>query len=401
MPNFAFRARDAEGKLQTGSTTAPTVGQAIDELRKRGLLILNIDPIDKNASKRRISLLPATSFDVEAGMRQLALMHRSGLPLLSALRSTAEAARRPAMARRWDEIASKIEAGSNLTSALRAYPRQFTPLITALIQAGEQSGTLDQALERAAEHLERRRGFRATFLQALFYPAIVLLLTGAVTAYMVLSVIPTLEKFLGGFHKKLPEVTMALISFSRWLREYLPVVMIVLGALVILIVVLDRLPPSRRRIDRALFRMPIIGALRRMSATAVFARTLGVLNSNGIDIINSLRLVREILPRPVTASALARAQDRIMAGHTLSEALSDAKPFAPLLSRMIAVGEKTGELDRVLTDMAVFHETELARWLKRAGTLVEPAITVIVGGVVGFVYIAFFLGMFAAAGAPK
>jgi type IV pilus assembly protein PilC len=406
MPTFAYRARDAAGRTREGSAVAPSESAVAADLRGGGLLILDVRPLPARAAapregariSRPVIGLPATSLDVQTSLRQLALMHRSGITLLAALRTVADTARRASMARLWRRVADRIEAGSTLGDALAAHPRQFSPLTYQLIRSGEHSGTLDQAMLRAADHLERRRTLRATLLQALFYPSIVIALTIAVSAFMVMQVIPALETFLQGFHRRLPPLTAALLGFSHWLRLYFPLLAVAALVTLSLIALFNRLDAARLFFDRVLSRVPFVGRARTLATTAEFARTISVLLASGIDIVSALRLAEGVMGRPLARRSVAATREAILAGHTFSEGLAGSPAFLPMLARMAMVGEQSGALDEVLRDVADFHETELKDLIRRASILVEPVVTILVGTVVGIVYTAFFLAMFAVAG---
>lgn len=409
MPTYRFHTRDRTGESRRGTMVAASAGACAEELRRSGGIIVEIGESApsgaafETTSRHSVgfSFPPATSFDVEIGLRQLSMMIRTGLSIISALEGAAENARRRSAANIWRAVAARIEAGSGFTEALERFPRNFPPIVREIVRAGEQSGSLDAALERCANQLESRRQLRAAVLQALLYPSIVLLLTTAVTGFMVLNVIPTLEKFLRGFHKKLPSMTLTLLEVSHIAERHTPTILGLLGGTLALMLILDRWRPTRKLFDRIVVRMPICGRIRMLTTTAIFSRTLSTLLANGIDIVRSLELTEELLGRPLTADTIAAARRRILEGGTLSEGFRGKRPFAGMMARMISIGEKTGELDRVLENVATFHEAELARWIKRASALIEPVVTVLVGGIVGFVYVAFIVAMFAVAGESR
>ncbi|HKE00516.1 MAG TPA: type II secretion system F family protein [Planctomycetota bacterium] len=399
MATFAFEARDLAGRRHAGVRAAASAIEAADALRRLGWLVLDLKPHSAAAPRRpRRGRRPAQR-DVEAALRQLGLLLRSGLTLLEALRVAAEHARRPSMSRRLSEVADRIEAGASLAEALELHPREFPPVVRELVRAGEASGTLDALLERAASDLERQRELRSSVLQALFYPSIVLVLTGAVTMILLLEVIPVLETFLASSHRKLPAMTEVLLGASRGLREHFAAIAIVTAAVIFGVVALDRAPSTRPAMDRLLYRLPIVGRVRRLASTVLFARTLGVLLDSGVHVVAALRLLEGLLPRPVAARAIASARAHVLDGRALHEGLAGAASFTPLLPRMLAVGERSGQLSPMLAEAAHLHDAELRAWLKRASALIEPVLTVAVGTIVGFVYIAFFLALFAVAAA--
>lgn len=399
MVEFTYNARDGGGGDRNGVVVAPDRHGAAGELRRRGLLVLDLQ--ENNAKpphrRRRVGLLPATSVDVELGLRQLVLMTQSGLPLLQCFEALATYARRAAMARVYDDIGRHIQAGHDLTSAIGRHPRRFPVLLRELVRAGESSGSLELAFERGAAYLERRRELRGRVLQALFYPSIVLTLALLVAAYMVVAVVPELEKFLLGMNRQLPPTTRLVIAVSHWANEWLSTVMVLGGCSVLALLAIDRWPPARLLFDRLLYRVPLLARVRRLAATAMFARTLATLQANGIALVHSLELCAALMARPLARDRILMARRTVLEGGALAAGFTPSRPFLPLLVQMIALGERSGQLDHMLERTADFHEDELRTWIRRASAMVEPAITILVGCVVGFVYIAFFTAMFAIA----
>lgn len=404
MPAFAFDARGPDGTPQAGVLSAADEGTIAARLRARGWLVLDVRPTDEpdvgtgDATALRWPSLPPASFDVEHALRQISLMLDSGLTLLEALRATGEHARRRSMTRVLDDVARRVERGATFHEAVAAHPDRFEPLARELIRAGEQSGTLDDALVRAAAHMQDRRQLKSSVIQALLYPMIVVLLTVLVAGFMVVNVVPKLEGFLSGSGNRLPAITQMLIDVSHFFQTWGTWIAIGTVASLIALLALDRFPPTRAVLDAIGYRLPVIGRVRTLAATAMFARSLGVLVQNGITLLQALTTVERILPRPVTADLVARARAHVVQGGSLSEGLAGARAIAPIVVKMISIGERSGALDRVLLDAAEFHEAELRAWIKRAGFIIEPLITLIVGGIVGFVYVAFFVAMFSLAG---
>jgi type IV pilus assembly protein PilC len=416
MPSFSFTARDAFGAVRTGFQSAESPAALAAELRASGLVVVDLRPEEAAAAPGAAGgpgagagaglgdalnparLLPATAFDVELGLRMLASMLRSGLTLLSALRTAADQARRPRMAAVWYDVRDRVEAGMSFGEALARHPRRFPDLVVQLVRAGEQSGTLAVVLERAAEQLERRRNLRTTLLSARMYPAIVVVMALGVAAFMVFKVIPILQKFLTGRGKKLPAITQALVDVSTWLQDHVASLGVGIGAAVVALVVLHRFPPTGRVMDGMLLRTPLLGTLFRLAGTAMFARGLGLLIENGVTLIDALSTARGLLGNRVQSARIESTRNSVIAGGALAPPLLEGRAFMPMLGRMVAVGEEAGTLGMVLAEVARFHEDQLAGWVRRLSVLVEPVITLVVGGIVGFVYIAFFVALFSLSG---
>jgi type IV pilus assembly protein PilC len=382
-----------------------SVAAVVHDIRGRGWLVLDIR-VDTPVAAPRSALaamspnqwLPAGAVDVELSLRQMAVMLRSGLTLLNALNTVAEQARRPAMQRIWSDVAGRIQEGSGLGEAMSQHAR-FSPMVVQLVRVGEQTGQLEPVLVRAADSLEHHRRLRTTVLTALAYPAIVLTAAIGVTAFMAFSVIPKLERFLTTIGRRLPAMTQLLLEISRGVQTYAPYALLGLIVAMVLGIAAYRWPPGRMGIDRMLLRVPLAGKLFCLAGTVAFANGLGSLLRSGITLLEGLRTAERLQRNHYLAQQVAAARDAIMHGGDLATPLAAPHGFMPMLSRMVAVGESAGTLDEVLDEVAGFYETQLQSTIRQLSVIVEPAIIVVVGGIVGFVYISFFMALFAAGGA--
>lgn len=404
MPTFTYRARDAQGLPAQGVATAGGPEALAAELRGRGLLVVQITPQIETGEEGPAeplldprTWLPATRYDVELGLQQLATMIGSGLTLLTALRTASDQARRPRAARLWRRIAERIEGGDTLADALAVETRCFSNYVVQLARVGESSGELDSMMTRAAQHLEQARNLRLMLVNALMYPFLVLLMAVGVASFMVLNVIPKVQSFLVGSGRNLPPLTQNLLAISTWLRAYLPQLGIGLGVLILALMVLHRWPPGRLVMDRLLLRIPILGSVFRTIGTAVFARGLGVLLESGVGLLEGLYGVELLVGNAAQAHCIAEARGTVTQGGTLAAALGGHRAFPVMLSRMVAVGEATGTLGATLAGVATYHEAQVVASVRRLGVLVEPAMILVVGGIVGFVYTAFFVALFSLA----
>lgn len=395
MPTFSYTARDRSGTLTRGLHEGPGAGSVADELRQRGLLVLEVQP----AQAERIAggILPPRSVDVEVGLKQLAVMLRSGLTLLQALDVLPRQAARPRMGRVWRQVSERIQAGSSFADSL-AQHRCFSPLVVQLVRVGEQTGNLERVLVRAAEALGRRRQLKTSVLSAFLYPTIVLLMTLGVSAFLVVSVLPKIRIFLQGLGRELPPLTQALLGISDLLTRYAVPGTIVILAAAAGLVATYMYPPGRLVLDRLLLYIPLAGRVARLSATVQLSRSLSHLLGSGITLLEALGTVERLLGNRFLGELLARAREKLLQGAAFSEQLQDRRAFMPMLPAMVAVGETSGTLDEVLVDVAEFHEEELENLVKRLSILVEPAVIVLVGGIVGFVYLAVFMALYAGQG---
>ncbi len=403
MPTFRYMSRDASGSSHSGVVAAGSMKILTAELRSRGLLVIDLEAVGGSEAGDRLSWNPRTwlrgnRFDAELGFQQLAVMLHSGLSLLTALRTVADQARRPRAAAVWRAVAERVEHGSTFGNALAQHPKMFPHHAVQLVSVGEATGNLDSALERAAGHLERSRQLRLTVINALAYPAIVTLMATGVALFLVGWVIPKLEKYLNARGRSLPPLTQTMLDSVAFARENLPLVAILLAAGCLGVFFVRRWPPGRLTTDRILLRLPVIGSVLKLSGTANVSRGLSVLLESGVTLLEGLRTAGGLVGNRAQAARIESTRETVLRGGTLAAGLGAGTEFLPMLPRMAAVGESAGTLPPVLDDVARFHENQLLAFIRRMSVLIEPVIIVVVGGIVGFVYIAFFLALFSLAG---
>jgi len=405
MPNFQFRARDSSGRPQAGTLDAPSAQATVQALRTRGWMVVEVREAVSEVSvgelwKRYnpLELLPPRSVEIEQSGKQLAVMLRGGLTLLTSLQAVSRQSERYRMQRLWGRVALRIQEGAAFADAMTE-SKSFPLLLVQMVRVGEQTGNLEQTIDRAADTLERRRHLKSSLMTALAYPSLVLVAALGVTAFMVVGVIPKLKTFLDGMGRKLPPITQLLVDVSTAVRTYLPHAVVVMLILTLGFIALYCNKFGREAIDRRLLRIPVIGKLLRLAGTAAFSRSLGILIRSGITLLEGLRTTEDLLSNRYLANRVSAARQAVMQGGTLAEPLAADYAFTPMLSRMVSVGESAGTIDEVLDEVARFHESQLQAAVRQLSVIVEPCIIVVVGGIVGFVYIAFFMALFSAGGA--
>jgi type IV pilus assembly protein PilC len=402
MPSFSFVARDASGSTLSGTREAATEALALSELRRAGLVILRLTSADRPAAgaAQRTRFWPGfgpRALDVEVGLHQIAFMLRSGLPLLSALRTCAAQSERRSMARVWIDVSERIQNGASLCDAL-SHHACFPRIVLTMVAVGERTGNLDLVLTRASQAMQRQRALMMSLATALTYPAIVVTMSIGVVIYMMVGLMPKLTKFLAAFGKRLPPMTQLLVDTSNFMQAHFVHGAILLIVLAVAFLALRAWPPGRIAIDRVLLRIPLIGNLLNLAATATLSRNLGLMLSSGVRLTEALRVVEPVLFNRYLGRHVAAARERVLQGAGLSDTLTASGAFNPMLTNMVAVGESSGTLDEVLEQVAEYHDTRLQVLIRRLGTIIEPAIIIVLGGIVGFIYMAFFLAIYAIAG---
>jgi len=402
MPLFKYRARTAQGQTQDGKAEAESASRLAGELRASGLAVITVEVMSGRAARvdglpprwHPSWLLPVNSLDIELGFRQLASMLRSGVSVLASLRTVALQSGRPRASSVWLDLESRIRKGGNLSDAMDQHRRAFGEYVTQLVRVGEHSGEMDTSMSRAAEHLEFHRNVRLMVINALIYPCIATLMAVAVSAYLVVVVIPKISTFLQASGAKLPRVTQMLIDFSIWIRLNGLQTVAVIAGIVAAWFAIRRHPAGRDIQDMILIKIPLVGRILRLSETAVFARGMGMLIDSGVTLLDALGVVGRLLGNRRFSRRIGEARLSVMRGESLASALERAPEFLPLLARMTAVAETTGTLGPTLDEVARFHESMLVMTIKRFSVMIEPLMIIITGVIVGFVYIAFFMALF-------
>ena len=401
MATFSYSARNRAGELQQGTADAMSENELVNRLRSQGLLVMEVKRQRSKGEPRSWRLNPfdyrsVRSEDIEHDFHQLAIMLRSGMTLLDALTVTAEFSRigvRPV----WNRIIDQIRQGNSFADAL-AQQKVFNNMTVQLVKVGEQTGLLDHVLTQASNELEKQRKLKQQLTSALTYPTVTIIFAIGVTIYMMVSIVPEIKKLLKMLGKPMPPITQALIDSSDWVNAN--IVNMGIGALFVIVTttILYNIPISRFWMDTALLRVPLIGKVVRLSGTVAFANGLGLLLRSGVRIVEALETTEQLHNNHYLASLVATSRERVMQGMPLAEPLVEQFGYMPLLPRMMVVGETSGNLDEMLQEMAYYHEEMLQRSIKKLTGMLGPAVTVLVGGFIGFVYAAFMVAMFSAAG---
>lgn len=397
MPTYAYIARDDAGRTQRGRREGPSERDVAMALRGEGLLPLRIESGSRLPWYRRpIHLFGPRPVDVEMQLRQLAFMLRTGLSLLAALKVCTEQGN-AATARIWNAVADRIRGGSTLHEAMTQH-RCFTRLTCSLVDVGERTGNLDLVLTRSADAMLRRRQTRTQVLTALAYPTLVVVLAIATVAFMMVSVVPKLAKFLASLGRRLPASTQFLVDVSDAVQVHVVRGALFLAGLVAVVAIAWATRRGRLAIEAVLMRIPVVGRILSLAAVSTFAHNGALLLSSGVRLIASLSVVQPLFFLRQVRDRLARTRERVVQGASLADSLQDERLFSPLVRSMVAVGETSGALDEVLQGLAQHHDDTLQELVRRLGTLVEPVILVVIGSVVGFIYFAFFMAIYSITG---
>lgn len=407
---FKYMAARQQGGKDRGIITADNLETAEKILREQNLTILKIESVqssvtdspffnlkERSATECVLAGFFITSSQIEQALGQLATMLEGGVPILNAFQTVA-AQSGHFLSRALFCTANKLQAGKPLADAVREEMPFLGNIIIGMISAGEANGDVDKMCNYSAELLERKRKVRGQVLQAMAYPALVILVTIGIVTFLMLNVIPKIMKFLDNRQAKLPPVTQLLVDVTHYLEANGLYLLAIPVFAVLILVVLRKNPELAHHIDHCLLRLPVIGKVFRASSNMLWCRTLGILLRSGINIIAALEYTLGALNNFYYRNELAEMKKIVSQGHPLSTALrvSGIHAFIPLADAMLVVGENTGQMDTGLLKVAEFCDTDLQKRIALLSKLIEPALFVVVGGIVGFVYIAFFMGLMAA-----
>ncbi len=403
MTEFNYTAVDKEGKERKGSIEADSLNEALSRIRQRGLYPANVAVAreNKTASSSPLSFLSNLSFSRKSEKigaqemviftRQLSVLLNAGLPLVKALHTLKKQKRFEFMSAVIGGIADTIESGKTFSDALAHYPSSFSRVYVNLIKAGETGGALDQVLMRLADFLEKNLRLRQKIRSALIYPCLVLCVSVAILSFVIIFVIPKFTEMFKNIGAVLPLITRIIVKLSYLLvhRWYLGI-----GAIIALVVIYRlALLNSRFRYlrDKALLNFPVIGGLVQKIAASRFARTLSTLLSGGVPILRALELTQQISGNEVISKTVGEVADAVREGNFISRVLESNEVFPQLMVNMIAVGEETGSLDKMLAKVAETYEEEVEITTANLTALLEPVLVIFMGVVVGLIVLSMFL----------
>jgi type IV pilus assembly protein PilC len=396
VATFTYRARNPQGEIfQDQMEGADTMAVAY-ELRQKGLLVIDVK--EQSVSQKDI-LEPFKRVklgDLVVFSRQFATMINAGLPIVRALYVLSEQTENQKLKEVVVQVRKDVEAGLALSEALEKHPKVFSRLYVEMVRAGEIGGMLDEVLLRVADQLEGDQELRRKVKSAMTYPMVVLVLAILAASFMLIFIVPVFARMFEDLGGTLPLPTRVAMGISGILTSiYGVLVYAAMGAAVFGFLRWKNTENGRRVWGRISLRLPAkIGDVIQKVALARFARTLGTLSAAGVPILQAIEITATSSGNWVVENALLKSRDAIREGLPIYKPLEDEPVFPPMVIRMIAVGEETGDVDGMLGKIADFYESEVDATVKALTSIIEPLMIVVVGGIVGGIIIAMYLPMF-------
>ncbi len=398
MPLYAYRGLDAGGRAVGGVVDAESPRGARIKLRKTGVFPTDLNEERRAAGPtvavlaRRAERIPAA--ELAAITRQFSTLVAAGLPLVEALGALAEQAERPALSRVLSQVRQEVTEGASLAEALGRHPRLFASLYVNMVRAGEASGALHVVLARLADYTENQARLLGKVRSALTYPAIMLLLSATILFFLLSYVVPKVTRIFQETHQQLPLPTRFLLGLSDFVAQWWWLLLLLIAGSAVGISRWAKTPAGRDRVDRLTLKVPYFGRLAQKLAVARFARTLATLLASGIGLLPALDIVKSIVDNTVLTRAIERARDAIREGQSIAPPLRESGLFPPLVVHMVAVGERSGQLEEMLGKAADAYDDEVENAVVALTTILEPIIIVFMGGVVLFIVLAILLPIF-------
>ncbi|MGC8926311.1 MAG: type II secretion system inner membrane protein GspF [Myxococcota bacterium] len=396
MPVFEVRGFDSQGKSIKDVFDADSEKALKLQLKRDGIFIEQI--VERGSGRTRRQELDFSKYfehiniaDLSVVTRQLATLVKAGIPLVDAIAALVDQTSNMRFKQVLSDIKNRLNEGSNLADALSHYPKIFSNLYVNMVRAGETSGMLEIVLERIADYTENQARLKSKITGALTYPVIMLFVAIGIISFLFVAVVPKITRIFEEMRASLPLPTKILIAISSFVRDYWWLLFLIIGMTIYFTLKYIRTPAGRVKFDRLLLQAPIIGEITRMLAMARFSRTLSTLLKSGVPILQSMDIVKNILNNQILVSALEEARNSIREGESIAIPLKKSGQFPPLVIHMIAVGEKSGQLEDMLNNVADTYDYQVDARLSALTSLLEPFMILSMGAVIFFMVISILL----------
>lgn len=392
MPSFTYTGTNQDGSRVKETVTAEDRFSVYDIAREQGHTVDEVIDGSRRSwgsliSLERINYFLSRVKDDELVMmtRNLGSMLIAGLPLSRSLSVMQRQSTNPKLKKVLQDVSDQIEQGEQFNEALAKYPKVFSDLYVSMVRAGEEGGTLAEALHTLGTQMERSSTLKKKIKGAMIYPTIVLIIMVVIGILMMIYVMPSITATFVDLEVELPTTTTILIATSNFMVEYTVVVLIGLVATIVGFIYALRTYPGKKVFHWIILHLPVIGQMVRETNSAQTARTLSSLLQSGVDVILALNITEDVLQNVYYKPIMKEAATRVEKGTALSETFIEHEKLYPVLvGEMVLVGEETGDIANMLQQLAVFYETEVEQKTKDLSTIIEPILMVIIGGTVGF-----------------
>ncbi|MDK0938254.1 type II secretion system F family protein [Clostridium perfringens] len=394
MANFKYKAINSEGQRIEGSQSADSESQVREMLLSNQYYPLSIE---KENSKNKISF----SFnrkvklkDIAIFCRQFYVMLDSGLSIGKALNILIEQGEKPKIREALIGVNGDLKRGETLASSMRKRKDVFPNLLTSMIDAGERSGNLDIILKRMAEYYEKETKIRGKIKSAMIYPIVLGVVAIIAITFILTFVMPTFVQMFEENNVDLPMSTKMVLETSKVLGKYGIIIFLILVTAIILLGKYLKSEEGQYKLSSINLKIPVIKKLTQKIIVSRFTRTMGIVSSSGMSLVTSIEIVASVVGNKIAENELLKVKEKVLKGEGLGDSIMKIKIFPPMLASMVKVGEEAGSLDSILDKTADFYDDELEREIQTATALIEPAMIVVMGIIIGFLLISILTPMF-------
>jgi len=392
-PVFLWQGTNKQGRRIKGEQSGANINAVRAYLRGQGITPIKVKKKPKDLfAPRKPAIKPG---DIAIFSRMLATMMSSGVPLMQSMQIIGEGHENASMQEMILAIKADVESGTSLSESLGKFPLHFDDLFVNLVNAGEQSGTLESLLHEIATYKEKTEALKAKIKKALVYPTSILVVAFVVTAILMIFVIPQFESLFSGFGADLPGLTKMVIHVSEVFQEWWWLIFgSIIGSITGLLAIKKRSRKVQHFFDRLLLKIPVIGEVMYKGAIARFARTFSTMFRAGVPLVEAMVSVAGATGNIVFSEATMEMRDEVSTGTQLNIAMKNSDLFPNMVTQMVAIGEESGALDSMLEKVADFYEREVDDAVDNMTALMEPLIMVVLGGLIGTMVIAMYLPIF-------
>jgi general secretion pathway protein F len=394
MPVYKYKAIDETGKSVQGIVDADSAKGATDKLKRQGVFLSSLNEVKQGKSRSFIPFRGINISELAVTTRQFSTLISAGLPLEASLSALSEQTEDARLGQILTQVKDRVSEGSSLANALSEHKNIFSDLYINIVRAGEASGTLDIVLLRLADFLEKQAALTSKVRSALIYPIFMFFIGGGVLFFTMTYVIPRIAKIFEDSEKALPVMTVILINVSGFFSNNILLLLIFIPLLIFAAYRFNKTERGKMFFDRLSLRLPIFGKITSMVVISRFTRTLGTLLASGIPLLDALTIGEAVMGNRVYGKTLEEVRTNVREGASLAGPLRDSGVFPPLVTRMIAVGEQTGEMEQMLTKVADIYDQQVETMVSTLTSLLEPIMILIIGAVMGFIVFAVLLPIF-------
>lgn len=392
MPVYEYQALDKKGKNTKGIIDAESPLSARNKLRSSNLFPVDIKESSAKIKKESADKLSLSSpfrrvrqSEISAMTRQLATLMGAGIPLVSSLELLITQEANPLLKKVLAQIKESVNEGNSLASSLSQHTRYFSPIYINMVKSGEASGSLDLVLERLAEFSENQEALKGKIIAAMVYPTIMMLIGILALLMLVTFVVPRFVAVFDEMEKALPVSTLIVIGASNFLKSYWWLIILFIVLMAVMIKRIKKTDRGRRLWDEFKLNAPVFGKINNRIIITRFGRTLGSLIQSGVSLISSLQIVRNVVNNGIVADVIDDAIEQVQEGKSLAYPLSNSKWIPPVVVQMVAVGEQSGELEKMLGKIADIYEQKVESQISAMTSLLEPVMLLVMAVIVGFI----------------